>query len=55
MDYILIKNRELFFVFLFLQIYYKNEIFFLKIQLENQIGLPFDILILDSMNIKIIN
>jgi hypothetical protein len=43
MDHILIKNRELVFVFLFLQIYHKNEIFFLKIQLENQIDLLFDI------------
>ena len=55
MDHIRIKNRELFFVFLFLQIYHKNEILFFKIQLENQIGLSFDILILDSMNIRRIN
>ena len=34
MDHILIKNRELIFVFLFLQIYNKNEIFFF----ENSIG-----------------
>ena len=55
MDHILIKNRELIFVCLFLQIYHKNEIFFLKIQLENQIDLSFDVLILMSMNIRIIN
>ena len=54
MDHILIKNRELIFVFLFLQIYHKN-VFFLKIQFENQIGLSFDFLILISMNIRIIN
>ena len=53
MDHILIKNRELIFVFIFLQIYHKND-FFLKIQLENQIGLSFDVLILVSMNIRII-
>ena len=55
MDHILIKNREFIFVFLFLQIFNKNEIFFLKIQLENQIGLSFDVLILVSTNIRIIH
>jgi hypothetical protein len=52
MDHILIKNRELIFLFLYLQKNQKKEKNILKIQMENQIALSFDVLILVSTNIR---